>query len=82
MSKGFASNLRMTLLATGVLACFLCVGARLVYLHVIDRDELLKYVDRARRQIVVSSRSASMGFARPPPNCGSLASWPARVFNV
>jgi cell division protein FtsI/penicillin-binding protein 2 len=53
MSKGFASSLRMILLATGVFACFLVIGARLVYLHVIDRDELLKYVDRARRQIVV-----------------------------
>jgi cell division protein FtsI (penicillin-binding protein 3) len=53
MSKGFASSLRMILLATGVFACFLVIGARLVYLHVIDRDELLKFVDRARRQIVV-----------------------------
>ena len=53
MSKGFASNNRMTLLAAGVLACFLGVGIRLVFLHVIDRDDLLKFVNKARRQIVV-----------------------------
>lgn len=53
MSKGFASNFRMALLAASVLACFCAVGARLIFLHVIDRDELLKFVDKARRQIVV-----------------------------
>ena len=52
MSKGFASN-RLTLVATGVFFCFVCVAVRLVFLHVIDRDDLLKYVERARRQIVV-----------------------------
>jgi cell division protein FtsI (penicillin-binding protein 3) len=52
MSKGFASN-RLTLLAIGVLACFTGVGVRLVFLHVVDRDELLGYIDKARRQIVV-----------------------------
>jgi len=53
MSKGFASNLRMTLLAVGVLGLFTAVCGRLVYLHVLHRDELLKFVDKARRQIVV-----------------------------
>ncbi len=52
MSKGFASH-RLTLLAVGVVACFMAVGVRLVFLHVIDRDELLGFVDKARRQIVV-----------------------------
>jgi len=52
MSKGYANN-RLTLLAVGVLVCFMAVGVRLVFLHVIDREELLGYVDRARRQIVV-----------------------------
>jgi cell division protein FtsI/penicillin-binding protein 2 len=52
MSKGFANN-RLTLLALGVVACFMAVGVRLVYLHVIDRDELLRFVDKARRQIVI-----------------------------
>ncbi|MBA4137017.1 MAG: hypothetical protein C0518_06855 [Opitutus sp.] len=53
MSKGFASNFRMALLASAVLACFSAVCVRLVYLHVLDREELLKFVDKARRQIVV-----------------------------
>jgi cell division protein FtsI (penicillin-binding protein 3) len=52
MSKGFANN-RLTLLALGVVACFMAVGVRLVFLHVIDRDELLRFVDKARRQIVI-----------------------------
>ncbi|MBI2814215.1 MAG: penicillin-binding protein 2 [Opitutae bacterium] len=52
MSKGFA-NQRLTLLSLGVVACFMAVGVRLVYLHVIDRDELLRFVDKARRQIVI-----------------------------
>jgi cell division protein FtsI/penicillin-binding protein 2 len=52
MSKGFASN-RLSLLAVGVLMCFMSVGVRLVYLQVVDRDELLRFVDKARRQIVV-----------------------------
>ncbi len=52
MSKGFASN-RLTLLAVGVIACFMSVGVRLVFLHVVDRDELLRFVDKARRQITV-----------------------------
>ena len=48
MSKGFASNPRQILLATIVLASFVGVGARLVWLHVIDRDALLRYVSQAR----------------------------------
>ena len=52
MSKGFASN-RLTLLAIGVIACFMSVGVRLVFLQVVDREELLRFVDRARRQIMV-----------------------------
>jgi cell division protein FtsI/penicillin-binding protein 2 len=52
MSKGFANN-RLTLLSLGVVVCFMAVGVRLVYLHVIDRDELLRFVDKARRQIVI-----------------------------
>ena len=53
MSKGFASNSRMILVASGVFACFALVAVRLVFLHVIDRDDLLKFVEKARRQIVV-----------------------------
>ena len=55
MSKGFASNYRLVLLATIVVACFATLGARLVYLHVIDRDELVRFVDKARRQIIVEN---------------------------
>ncbi|HTJ80054.1 MAG TPA: penicillin-binding protein 2 [Rariglobus sp.] len=55
MSKGFASNYRIVLLGLGVIASFGCVGARLVDLHVIDRDKLVSYVDRARRQITVET---------------------------
>ncbi|HLP26108.1 MAG TPA: penicillin-binding protein 2 [Acidobacteriota bacterium] len=43
----------MTLLAVGVLGLFTAVGVRLVFLHVLDRDELLRFVEKARRQIVV-----------------------------
>jgi len=52
MSKGFANN-RMSLLAMGVITCFMAVGVRLVFLQVVDREELLRFVDKARRQIVV-----------------------------
>ena len=53
MSKGFASNYRIVLLATGVLLSFLGLGVRLVCLHVIDRHELMKFVAKARWQIIV-----------------------------
>jgi cell division protein FtsI (penicillin-binding protein 3) len=52
MSKGFASN-RLTLLAMGVIACFMGVCVRLVFLQMVDRESLLQFVDKARRQIVV-----------------------------
>ena len=55
MSKGFASNYRIVLLSFGVLASFGCVGLRLLDLHVIDREKLVGFVDRARRQIIVST---------------------------
>ncbi|MBI2518526.1 MAG: penicillin-binding protein 2 [Opitutae bacterium] len=53
MSQGYAANNRMRLLTVGVLACFMVIGVRLLFLHVLDRDELLKFVDKARKQIVV-----------------------------
>ena len=55
MSKGFASNYRIVLLGLGVIGSFGCVGLRLVDLHVLDRDKLVSYVDRARRQITVET---------------------------
>ena len=53
MSKGFTSNYRLVLLATTVLLCFASVGVRLVHLHVIDRERLVTYVDRARSSIAI-----------------------------
>lgn len=52
MSKGFASSFRLVLIATVILACFAGVGARLVQLHVLDRERLAGYADRARRTVV------------------------------
>lgn len=55
MSKGFASNYRMVILAAGVVFCFGGVALRLVDLHVWQRAELLKFVEQARRTFVVES---------------------------
>jgi cell division protein FtsI/penicillin-binding protein 2 len=55
MSKGFTSNYRIALLATLVLAMFAVVEVRLIWLHVIDRDDLLRSVDEARRQLIVDN---------------------------
>jgi cell division protein FtsI (penicillin-binding protein 3) len=52
MSKGFTSNYRIALLASLVLAMFGAIETRLVWLHVIDRDELLRSVGEARRQLI------------------------------
>ncbi len=53
MSKGFASNVRLFLLSGVILACLGGIGVRLVFLHVIDRAELARYVEKTRRQIIV-----------------------------
>ncbi len=55
MSKGFASNYRVVLLAIGVLLTFAGVGTRLVFLHVIDREKLVRHIEEVRRQIVVEN---------------------------
>ncbi|HEY9249221.1 MAG TPA: penicillin-binding protein 2 [Rariglobus sp.] len=55
MSKGFASNYRIVLLGAGILASFGCIGIRLLDLHVFERERLMGYVDRARRQITVEA---------------------------
>jgi cell division protein FtsI/penicillin-binding protein 2 len=52
MSKGFTSSYRIALLASLVVAMFAGIETRLVWLHVIDRDELLRSVDEARRQLI------------------------------
>lgn len=53
MSKGFASNYRIVLLAGGVFLAFGGVVLRLVELHVLDRERLVRHVDRARGSFVV-----------------------------
>ncbi|HRE04502.1 MAG TPA: penicillin-binding protein 2 [Opitutaceae bacterium] len=53
MARGFGSNYRIVLLVATVLAAFGGIGARLVHLHVIDRERLVTFVDKVRRQIVV-----------------------------
>lgn len=55
MSKGFASNYRIVLLSLGVVACFGCVGARLVWLHSINRDEFLGNIAKSRRQVIIET---------------------------
>ena len=52
MSRGFTSNYRISLLATLTFLVFFGLGVRLVYLHVIDRDQLLESVEKARRQVI------------------------------
>src|SRR5688572_6839147 len=52
MSKGFASSYRIVLLASGLLVCFGGLGVRLVWLHVIDRDSLLKTITKVRHQLI------------------------------
>ncbi|GAB5561046.1 MAG: penicillin-binding protein [Synoicihabitans sp.] len=51
MSKGFTSSFRLLLLAFAVVFCFASVGVRLVHLHVLDREHLVSYVDRARKTV-------------------------------
>lgn len=52
MSKGFASSYRLVLLAVAIIGCFGGLGVRLVFLHVIDREALVRVVEKARRQII------------------------------
>ncbi|HEX2853176.1 MAG TPA: penicillin-binding protein 2 [Opitutaceae bacterium] len=48
MSKGFASSYRIVLLATGLFACFAGLGARLVWIQVTKRDDLVRNLVKAR----------------------------------
>jgi cell division protein FtsI/penicillin-binding protein 2 len=54
MSRGFTSSYRTALLAGLVLAMFGAIGFRLVWLHVIDRDEFLRAVEESRRAVFVT----------------------------
>jgi cell division protein FtsI (penicillin-binding protein 3) len=52
MSKGFASSYRIVLLSGGLFACFAALGVRLIFLHVVDREELLRTITKARYQLI------------------------------
>ena len=51
MSKGFASTSRVAIIAVGLFGCFAALGARLVWLHVFSRDELLGSIAKAQRDL-------------------------------
>jgi cell division protein FtsI/penicillin-binding protein 2 len=53
MSRGFTSSPRIALLAGVMLLSFAGLGVRLVSLHVIDRDELMKFVVKARQKKII-----------------------------
>jgi cell division protein FtsI/penicillin-binding protein 2 len=55
MSKGFASNYRITLVAALILASFTGIGIRLVSLHVLQRAKFLSYIEKARDEIIVQN---------------------------
>src|SRR5688572_4051839 len=55
MSKGYASSYRIVLLATTLFLSFGALGARLVWLHVITRDELVASSTRVRQQLIDES---------------------------
>jgi cell division protein FtsI/penicillin-binding protein 2 len=52
MSKGFASTYRVSLLAGLTVLAYGALGARLVWLHVIDRDRLLASIEMVRHEII------------------------------
>ncbi|MDX2186293.1 MAG: penicillin-binding protein 2 [Opitutaceae bacterium] len=55
MSRGFASNYRIVLLSGFIFLGFAGVATRLVFLHVINREELVQYIEKTRRQIMVEN---------------------------
>ena len=74
MSKGFSSNYRTVFVAGVMFACFAAVGAKLVWLHTVNRDERLekiatarklRVVDTARRGDVVDARGAVLATSDP-----------------
>jgi cell division protein FtsI/penicillin-binding protein 2 len=52
MSKGYASSYRIILLSGGLFVCFGALAVRLVWLHVVNRDELLSTIKGVRRQVI------------------------------
>jgi len=55
MSRGFTSSYRTALLAGLVFAMFGGIGFRLLWLHVIDRDEFLPAVEESRRAVIIAN---------------------------
>ncbi|HTQ30442.1 MAG TPA: penicillin-binding protein 2 [Opitutaceae bacterium] len=55
MSRGFASSYRIALVVAAVLASFAGVGARLVSLHVLQREKFLSYIEKARDEIIIQN---------------------------
>jgi len=55
MSKGFASSYRIVLLGTGLLLCLGGLAVRLVWLHVVNRDELLGTITKVRHQLITET---------------------------
>lgn len=55
MSRGFASTYRIWLVVALVGGSFAGLGLRLAQLHVWDRDRLLAYVTKVRRDIIVEN---------------------------
>jgi len=55
MSKGFSSSYRIVLLGTGLFLCLGGLGVRLVWLHVVNRDELLGTITKVRHQLIAES---------------------------
>ncbi|HWA09702.1 MAG TPA: penicillin-binding protein 2 [Opitutaceae bacterium] len=79
MSRGFTSSPRIALLAGVILLTFAGIGFRLVQLHVIDRDERMKFVVKARRQIIpenarrgdiLDARGSVLATSRPQVELG------------
>jgi cell division protein FtsI/penicillin-binding protein 2 len=55
MSRGFASNYRIALVAAAILVSLAGIGARLVSLHVLQRAKFLSYIEKARDEIIVQN---------------------------
>ena len=55
MSKGFASSYRIVLLGVTLFACFAALGVRLIWLHVIEREVLLRTIARVRPMLIAET---------------------------
>lgn len=80
MSKGYASSYRLVLLSTGLFVCFGALALRLVWLHVVNRDELIRGIEKARRQVIVET--ARRGDIYDAKGVTLATSRPMRVLGV